>query len=233
MGNMCCSPKYNEIKSFFSNMYVSKFPFTMLMKTVYLRWQNGLDDVSWKYLVEKLLSKDIKTKKEVPEYNQFWMMVKHEYKASTLILAILILGFDNDINDKENFKRYFSQFIRYANLQSLEKSENDIKSGRDYFLISLLKEVVECYISLISYDCIRVDEIIHLDKMLLEEYRTCFTKTNINIFVDKIFAGVKVTESEYVIDGIVEFEEFTFLFDSELKNDNMIRENLLKLETSR
>lgn len=233
MGNTCCRPKFNEIKGFFSNMYISKIPFTMLMKIVYLRWQNGLDDLNWKYLVDSVLCKDLKTKKEILEYTQFWTMIKYEYKASTLILTILILGYDSDINDKDNFKRYFCQFTRFAYLQSFIKSESDIKSGKEYFLVSLLKEVVKCYVSLISYDCIRIENLVRIDKIQLEDYRTTFTKTRINKYVNNIFAGVKTTKSELEVDQIVELEDFMSLLDSELKDDNVIRENLMKLETPR
>lgn len=231
MGNTCCSPKFQEIKDFFTNMYVSKIPFTMLMKIVYLRWQNGLDELNWKYLVDSILCKDLKSRKEVIEYTQFWMRVKHEYKASTLILALLIVGYDRDINDKENFKRYFSQFIRYAFLQGSLKHDENIKSGRGYYLISLLKEAVECYISLISYDCISIDGLILLDSNTLDNYRSCFTKSRINNLVDKIFAEVQPSQSDLEADGFVEINDFVSLLDSKLNDHNEIRETLMKQDT--
>lgn len=235
MGNCCCSPKFYEIKSFFSNMYITIIPHSLFMKIIYLRWQNGIEENNWNFIVDKILSKDIKYRKQVNEYSTFWMKAKKDYRTSILILAILILSFDGEVNTRESFRKYFLQFIKFTCIYKPASSSLRYDSSEKQLIsIFLLKEVMICYISLISYECVMTEDYIHVEKNIMDELKNCFTKKNIEAYVNDLLRNLSIGKEMNLTDlsRDIDFDEFIDkIYEAHLKDDISLRENLLKAKS--
>lgn len=159
--------------------------------------------------------------------------MKKEYKTSILILAILILSFDDEVNNKETFKKYFCQFVRFSCVQAISKAELSEHPSNDYIRLSLLREVMTCYINLISYDCLGSGEYIRVEKHIMDELAVCFTKPNIEAYVSSLLENLKVDGDKASDSSLIQFDEFfDDIFEKHLKDDIILRENLLKIKNN-